>query len=298
MAIAEFKRQESAIVFTSGYMANIGLITSLADKDALILSDAFNHASIVDGCTLSKAKVIVYPHLDFRYVDRMLKENTNHKRRFIITESIFSMDGDIAPLPKLIEISKKSDATLIVDDAHAIGVLGKTGRGGLEYFALDEKDYIVVGTMSKAIGSIGGFVAGSNWIVEFIKNKARTLIYTTALPPIVCAAGICGIKLIEKEGWRRTKLIENISYIKKGLSKIGFSINSLPVPIIPIVIGNTRKALKLASYLWENKIFAPAIKPPTVPEGMCRIRLSISALFDKKHLSLLLEVLSKAIKII
>lgn len=236
--IAKFKNEESSLIFNTGYMANLGVISAICDENYYIFSDELNHASIIDGCRLSKAKTIIYKHNDMYDLEEKIKE-VNPKYGVIVTDSVFSMDGDICNLPKIIEISNRYNLLTIVDDAHATGVIGKSGRGSSEYFNL--KPDITIGTLSKAIGSEGGFVCASSDIIDYLKNKARSFIFSTALSPSIIAGSIKSIDIIEKNQTLVKKLQSNVKYMVKGLKNIGFDTKSL-TPIIPILIGEEKNS--------------------------------------------------------
>lgn len=270
--IADFKGTEAAVVFGTGYMANMGTITALTGRGDLILSDELNHASIIDGCRLSRAEVNIYPHMDVPGIEKALS-SSKHRRKLIITDGIFSMDGDIAPLPDIKEIAEKYDAMVMVDDAHATGVLGKHYRGTADHFNVDVD--INMGTLSKALASAGGYVAGTSELVEYLRNRARSFIYSTALPPPAVAAAKTAIDIIES-GNPTKKLWENVALYKKGLGEIGFMTNSM-TQIIPLMIGGSAKTMESAVELERLGVFAQGIRPPTVPEGMGRIRTSVMA---------------------
>lgn len=281
--VARFKGCQSAIVFSTGYMANIGLITSVASKGDLIISDELNHASIIDGCRLSKAETKVYPHKDVEKLKEILSQGNSsspeggYKKMIIITDGVFSMDGDIAPLPEIIEAAKEYNAIVILDDAHATGVLGENGRGTPEYFGLEDENLIQVGTLSKALGSLGGYVAGLEVIIEHLRNNARSFIYSTALPPSVCAASIAAIDILEGEPWIRKRLWENVARFRKGLIDLGYNTVRSQAQMVPIVIGDTHLTMEFAKAIFEKGIYAPGIRPPTVPEGNSRIRATLMA---------------------
>jgi glycine C-acetyltransferase/8-amino-7-oxononanoate synthase len=270
--IAKFKGMEDAVVFSTGYMANIGTIAALFGKNDLILSDELNHASIIDGCRLSHAEVVVYPHRDTSFMEKTLR-NSKHKRKLIVTDGIFSMDGDLAPLPLIVELAEKYDAVVMVDDAHATGVLGKHRRGAADYFNVDVD--INMGTLSKALASIGGYVAGSGELIDYLRNKARTFIYSTALPPASVAAAMAAVDVIEKEDPAK-KLWQNIALYKKGLVEMGINITS-ETQIIPLMTGGAEETMEVSQELLRLGVFAQGIRPPTVPEGMGRIRTSLMA---------------------
>ncbi|MBI5700250.1 8-amino-7-oxononanoate synthase [Candidatus Saganbacteria bacterium] len=279
--IAEFKKSEAAIVFPTGYMAIIGAITSLVDENDTVIIDRLNHASIIDACKLSKAKLQVYKHRNTATKDHsdlvtILKRSRKFRRRLIVSDAVFSMDGDIAPLKEIIDLGKKYDAITMADYAHATGVVNIEGRPD-----------IMMGTLSKAIGSLGGFVAGSRELIDYLRNKARSFIYTTALPASVCAASIAAFEVIENSPDIATKLHSNIATIDK---------NAL-TPIIPIIIGDANKTMEISTKLFERGLFVSGIRPPTVPTGESRIRITISAKHTKEELdclaSSLLELIQK-----
>lgn len=273
--IATFKQTEAARLFSSGYLANIGVLSALAEAEDVILSDQYNHASIIDGCRLSKAKTCIYRHVDMEDLERKLAATTKYKQRFIVTDGVFSMDGSIAPLDRMMELADHYHAYVIVDDAHATGVLGQSGRGTSAYFGIMPD--VVIGTCSKAIGTEGGFVAGSSILVDFLKNHARTFIFQTALSPAICAATYTAIELIEQDANRREHLHYNIRKLKEGLNDMGYAVKGDHTAIIPVIIGEQQLALEFAKELEEKGIYAPAIRPPTVPNGESRIRLTVTA---------------------
>ncbi len=288
--IARFKRRESAILFSSGYLANLGVITSLVGRDDVVIVDRLNHASIIDAARLSLAKLLVYPHKDMLRLERILANCQNYKKRLVVTDSIFSMNGDIAPLPEIVSLAERYGAFVMIDEAHATGVLGEKGRGAEEHFGLEGKIDIVMGTLSKAVGSLGGFVAGSRKLIEYLKNRARSFIYTTALPPGVCAASLAGLDLIENEPLYRKRLWQNVKYIRDGLLKMGFDLMGSETQIIPILIGEVEKTMEISEYLFSQGIFIPGIRPPTVPADRCRLRMSLMATHTREDLDRLLEV--------
>lgn len=283
--IAKFKNEESSLIFNTGYMANLGVISAICDENYYIFSDELNHASIIDGCRLSKAKTIIYKHNDMYDLEEKIKE-VNPKYGVIVTDSVFSMDGDICNLPKIIEISNRYNLLTIVDDAHATGVIGKSGRGSSEYFNL--KPDITIGTLSKAIGSEGGFVCASSDIIDYLKNKARSFIFSTALSPAIIAGSIKSIDIIEKNQILVKKLQSNVKYMVKGLKNIGFDTKSL-TPIIPILIGEEKIALKFSEKLLEEGIYIPAIRYPTVKKGEAILRLTLMSTHDFEDLDFALN---------
>jgi len=294
--IAGFKKCEDAIYFSSGYMANIGLITSLAGEGDLIISDELNHASIIDGCRLSKAETRVFPHRNIDSLRKiLLNDNMNsyrngYKKRIIITDGIFSMDGDIAPLAEILEVAKVFDSFVIVDDAHATGVLGDNGNGTAEYFGLKDENLIQMGTFSKALGTMGGYVSGSSLLIDYLKNKARSFIYSTSPPPSICASSIAAIDIIENEPEIRKRLWRNINRLKRGLDDLGFNTIDSQTQIVPLLIGDISLTRNFTNLIFERGIYAPLIRPPTVPEGMSRIRLSLMATHTDEQINRVLSV--------
>ncbi len=292
-SIARFKGTEAAIVFNSGYAANTGIIPAIAGTGDVILSDSLNHASIIDGCRLSRAEVMVYRHKDVGQVETLLQKYLNARRKLIVTDGVFSMDGDIAPLRDLVSLSEKYDAILMVDDAHGTGVLGKTGRGTVEHLGLSGRVPILMGTLGKAFGSFGAYAAGSNNLINMLINNARSYIYSTALPPSVCAASLAAIAVVEQDPERRDRLWKNRSRFVKGLKSIGISTGNSETPIIPIVIGDSGRALKAAERLFECGIYASAIRPPTVPVNAARIRTTVTAAHTEDDIDSALGIFRK-----
>jgi len=290
--ISKFKGKEASIVFPTGYMANIGTISSLVSKGDLVICDKLNHASIIDGCRLSGAGFRVYPHCDMKKLENILKKATQYSRKLIVTDTVFSMDGDIAPLPDIVRIAHKYKAMVMADEAHGTGVFGKRGGGVVEHFNLSKKIDIVMGTLSKAVGSLGGYVSGDEDLINFLRNKARPFMYTTALPPAVCAASIAGIKLIQKNPLLRRSLWNNVRYLKKELDLLNFDLIPSESPIIPILIGDAKKAVDVSKLLYKKGILIPAIRPPTVPTRSSRLRMTVMSTHTRKDLERLLEVLS------
>ncbi|MHC4267489.1 MAG: 8-amino-7-oxononanoate synthase [Planctomycetota bacterium] len=290
--ISLFKEKESAIVFPTGYMANIGAISSLVSKGDLVICDKLNHASIIDGCRLSGADFRVYAHCDIEKLENILKKSSNYPRKLIVTDSVFSMDGDLAPLPDIVSIASKYKAIVMVDEAHGTGVFGKKGRGVVEHFNLNKEIDIIMGTFSKAIGSLGGYVCGDVDLINFLRNKARSFIYTTALPPAVCAASIAGLKLIQKQPSLRESLWDNIRYLKDKLTLLNFNVITSESPIIPILIGDADKAVSVSKALYEKGILIPAIRPPTVPANSSRLRMTVMSTHTQDDLDKLLDALS------
>lgn len=282
-ALAAFKGSESALAFTSGYTANVGVISALCHKDTVIFSDALNHASIIDGCRLARGLTVVYAHNDMDDLQKKIRQ-LRPRQGFIITDGVFSMDGDLARLPELAHIARRHGLTLIVDDAHATGVLGATGRGTLEHFGLSHEDVpIVTGTLSKAIPSEGGFVCGSQSLCELLRNTARPFIFTTAPSPVVVAAAAAGIEHIAAHPELVRHLQNNVAYFTRKLAEQGMSVPR-ESPIIPIMVGEEEKAARAAEALLALGVFAPCIRYPTVPKGQARLRLTVMAAHTRNDL--------------
>jgi len=291
-AIAHFKGSEAALVLGSGYLANQALLTALVGAGDAIFSDALNHASIVDGCRLSRASVYIYPHGDVTALARLL-ETTDCDRRLIVTDGLFSMDGDIAPLDRICDLADRHGAIVAVDDAHATGVLGDGGRGTLSHFGIDGSRAITMGTLGKALGSYGAFVAGPRAVIELLINRGRSFIYSTALPPPVVVAARLAIQMVEDDPGRLQRLRERIAYLRTGLEGLGIPLPRDPTPIIPIVVGTAAAATELSAALLDDHVWIPAIRPPTVPDGASRLRLSLTAGHSEGQLDYLLACLAR-----
>ncbi|MFH0966591.1 MAG: 8-amino-7-oxononanoate synthase [Methanobacteriota archaeon] len=281
--IADFKKQESSVLFNCGYMANVGGISALAGKDDIIYSDTLNHASVIDGARLSKANISVYDHGDTRDLEAKIRAS-GKEGGLIVSDGVFSMDGDIAPLPELTEIASQYECALMIDDAHGTGVLGKTGRGVCEHFNLYEGVDLHMGTLSKALGSEGGFIAGSDILADLLRNVARPFIFSTALAPSSVAAASAAIDVLREETWRVRTLSENSRYLREGMRSIGLTVPDGITPIIPVIVGQNKDTISFSSILEQEGIFSPAIRPPTVPEGLGRIRVTTMATHTREHL--------------
>lgn len=290
-AIAQFKGAKAAILFPTGYMANIGVITALLGKGDIVVCDRLNHASIIDGCKLSQTTFRIYPHADMDGLERILRMSKDFRRRMIITDTVFSMDGDLAPMEEIIHLANEYNAITMVDEAHGTGVFGSHGRGVLEHLGLEGKVDIVMGTLSKAVGSIGGFVCGDWDLINYLRNKARSFIYTTALPPSVCAASITGLEIIKDEPQLKEALWRNVRYLRKCLSREGIDIKNSQSPIIPIIIGDAEKTDKIAKLLARHKILIPAIRPPTVPNESSRLRITVMSSHTSQDVDMLVNTL-------
>ncbi|MDU4889521.1 MAG: 8-amino-7-oxononanoate synthase [Clostridium sp.] len=291
--LAEMKHTEAALVFNTGYMANVGVISAICDEDYIIFSDELNHASIIDGCRLSKAKTIIYRHNDMVDLEKKLKENT-YKKGLIVTDGVFSMDGDIANLPEIIKLSKKYRVLTMVDDAHGTGVLGRHGRGTAEYHGVEGLIDIYMGTLSKAIGSEGGFVCGSRVMIEYLKNSARSFIFSTALSPATIAASLKALEILRVDNRKISDLQENIKYFCHLLNQMGIEVSSESA-IIPIIMGDENKALSAAEELLKEGIFVSAIRYPTVEKGKARLRITIMASHSKEELKFAAEKIAAVV---
>jgi 8-amino-7-oxononanoate synthase len=291
--LAAFKRVEAALVFPTGYQANLGLITTLAEDCSVLYADRLCHASLIDACRLCDVPLRVYRHRDHAQLTRLLQRGRAPRPALVVTDGVFSMDGDLAPLPELDKVAEQAGATVVVDDAHGTGVMGATGRGTMEHFGLEDRPLVQMGTLSKALGGLGGFVAGSRDLIEYLVNRARAFIYTTALPPAQAAAAIAALDVIEDEPERRERLWVLRRRLHDGASQAGFDTLDSRSPIIPLLIGDAEAALRLSETLLSHGIYAPAIRPPTVPAGTSRIRLSVTAGHTPAQIDHLLEVLQK-----
>ncbi|MDK2817091.1 MAG: 8-amino-7-oxononanoate synthase [Moorella sp. (in: firmicutes)] len=297
--IARFKGTEDAIVFSSGFLANLGVISALVGRGDLVLSDELNHASIIDGCRLSRATVKVFHHRDTAHLrDILLAERKSHRRCLIVTDGVFSMDGDIAPLPQLLQLAEEFQALLMVDDAHATGVLGKKGAGTVEHFGLEGRGIIQMGTLSKALGSEGGYVAGNAILVDYLRNRARSFIFSTAPSPPVVAAAMAALEVLEEEPHLLDQLHANVQRLYRGLKEMGFRVLPTASAIIPLMVGDAHHAMVLAAALAEKGVFVPAIRPPTVPEGTSRLRITVMATHKPEELQRALEAFLSAGKML
>lgn len=276
--LAAFEAQPAAVLFPTGYAANIGTVTALVGKEDIIFSDALNHASLIDGCRLSGATVQVYEHANTDHLESLLQSATGYRRRYIITDSLFSMDGVAAPLVRLCDLSDRYDAALIVDEAHATGVFGRHGRGLVEEMGVDSRIAVRIGTLSKAAGSMGGFVAGPYHLVEWLWNRARTQMFSTALPPASCAAACAAIEIIRCEPGRRAHLAALSNRLRVRLAADGMSVNAEGIgPVVPVILGTPDATMSVVAQLEKRGFLVAGIRPPTVPEGTSRLRISVTA---------------------
>lgn len=281
--IAAFKRAEAALVFNTGYMANVGVISAIADKSWTIFSDRLNHASIIDGCRLSGAEIVVYNHGDPADLETKVKRYPGRKG-LIITDGLFSVDGDIAPLPALVEIARTHQLLLMVDDAHATGVLGESGGGTADYFGITGGIDIAMGTFSKALASEGGFIAGKRSLIDYLANTARSFIFSTALSPATIATSLAALDIVRTEPQRRKTLLTNAAWFREQLRAIGFHLADCPTPVLSVVLGAADLAVDFSERLMEKQIFVSAIRPPTVPAGASRLRINLMATHTREDL--------------
>jgi glycine C-acetyltransferase len=295
--IAAFKHTEACVVFQSGFAANAGTVSAILGPEDHIISDALNHASIIDGCRLSRAKIHVFPHKDTAKAAAILNElegKSGHK--LLITDGVFSMDGDIGPLPALVEIAERHGAIMMIDDAHSSGVLGRNGRGTVDHFGLHGRVDVQVGTLSKAIGVLGGYVCGSRDLIEFLYHRARPFLFSTSHPPAVAAACLAAFDILEHEPERIEKLWENTRYFKSLLKSAGFDTGESETPITPIIVGEAKMAHAYSKALFENGLLATGIGFPTVPEGKARIRTIVTATHPRDMLDRAGEILASVAK--
>ncbi|MBD2073220.1 8-amino-7-oxononanoate synthase [Phormidium sp. FACHB-592] len=305
-AIASLKQTEAALVFSSGYLANLGTVSALVGKRDLILSDQYNHSSLKQGAVLSGATVLNYAHCDVVQLQQLLEQHRErHRRCLLLTDSVFSMDGDLCPLPELLALAETFDAMLLVDEAHATGVLGTTGAGCVEHFGCTGRAIVQVGTLSKALGSLGGYVAGSATLIDYLRNRAAGFIYTTGLSPADTAAALAAVTIVQQDPDRRAQLWQNVTQLKQALQPLSqqltattdTAITLLPSesPILCLQVGSPAIVLHLGTLLRQAGIFAPAIRPPTVPTS--RLRLTLMATHECKHLQQFTTALSQAMQV-
>ena len=291
--LAAWTGRDRALLFATGYMANIGVISALVGRGDWVLEDRLNHASLLDGGLLSGARFKRYPHADASAAERALRQ-CGGKRTLVVSDGVFSMDGDLAPLPELAGIALSAGAWLVIDDAHGFGVLGESGGGTVEHYQLTQEDVpVLVGTLGKAIGTFGAFVAGSHALVEFLIQRARSYIYTTALPPAIAEATRTSLGLLRNEPWRRLKLSRLIQRFRAGAAGLGLALTDSCTPIQPVIVGDARQATERSARLLERGFLVTAIRPPTVPTGSARLRVTLSVLHDDEHIDRLLMALSE-----
>jgi glycine C-acetyltransferase len=300
--IAKFKHVEASVVFQSGFTANAGTVQALLSREDIIISDQLNHASIIDGCRLSRAEIKVFPHKDLEACENILREIEGRKcRKLLITDGVFSMEGDIAPLPQLVELAEKYGCIMMIDDAHASGVLGRHGRGTVDHYNLHGRVDIQVGTLSKAIGALGGYVCSTHDTIEFLYHRARPFLFSTSHPPSVAATCLAALEVLEEEPQLIDRLWANTKFFKEGLKKLGFNTGVSETPITPVIVGDAALAHQFSRELFAAGVFAQGIGFPTVPEGKARIRTIVTATHTQEELTRALEILEnvgKRLKVI
>jgi glycine C-acetyltransferase len=291
--LAEFKRTEAAVVFQSGFTANAGTVSSILGKEDFIVSDELNHASIIDGARLSRATIKVFPHRDVAAARTILESLPRATRRLIITDGVFSMDGDLGPLPALCDLADEFGCVMMVDDAHASGVFGRNGRGTVDHFDVHRRVDVQVGTLSKAIGALGGYVAGSRALIEFLHHRARPFLFSTSHPPSVAASCLAAIEVLETEPALIERLWDNTRYFRAGLEGLGFNTGTSESPITPVIVGEAATAMKLSDRLFEEGVFAQGIGFPTVPQDRARVRTIVTATHTREDLTFALDCFRK-----
>jgi 8-amino-7-oxononanoate synthase len=292
--LARLKGTEAALLFSSGYHANAGIIGALVGRDDAVFSDELNHASIIDGCLLSRAQMIRYRHRDVEELEKLLA-TTKARRKLVATDAVFGMDGDAAPLREIVSRCERHGAMLYLDEAHSTGVLGKTGAGLAEETGLTQSIDVLMGTLGKALGSFGAFVAGSSLLAAWLTSRCRTFIFTTALPPAACGAALAALEVLEKEPERRARLAALSARMKAGLERLGFSMTGVVAPIFPVILGAEQPALEAARALRERGFFVRAIRPPTVPRGTSRLRVSLTAAHTEEQVDDFLQALGEVL---
>ena len=295
--IASFKNREACVVFSSGYVTNLTSISTLFGRGDVVICDKLDHASIVDGCRLSGAAFLRFNHNDLKDLERKLQNTSNNRTRVVIVDAVYSMDGDISPIPEILDLVRKYNALLMVDEAHSLGVLGKNGKGVEEYFGLNNDIDILMGTLSKTIPSVGGYIAGSKILVNYLKHNARAFVFSAALPPAACGAAIASFKVIEKEKWRIEKLSKNINHFLDELKKAGFNTLNSQTAIVPLIIGEEEKTLKVTRFMQDRDIFVLPVLHPAVPINTSRLRMNVTASMDKEHIDFVVDALKEADKL-
>jgi glycine C-acetyltransferase len=291
--LAAFKHVEAVVVFQSGFTANAGTVSAILTKDDVVISDELNHASIIDGCRLSRAAIKVFPHKDANAARTIMKQLPAGQRKLLITDGVFSMDGDLGPLPELCDVAEEFGAVMMVDDAHASGVLGRQGRGTVDHFNCHGRIDIQVGTLSKAVGVLGGYVAGTKDFIEFLYHRARPFLFSTSHPPAVAAACIAALDVLEQEPQWMQQLWDNTNYFKAGLQRHGFNTGRSESPITPVIVGEAPMAAEMSDRLFQAGVFAQSIGFPTVPRGQARLRTIVTATHTREDLDYALEMFGK-----
>lgn len=293
-ALVKWKETEAALIINSGYTANVGILSALASREDVIFSDKLNHASIVDGAILSRAELKRYRHNDIDHLETLLKKTPVHKLKIIVTDTVFSMDGDIAPLRELVALKEKYGAILMIDEAHSSGLYGEKGEGLAHHLGIAEHVDIHMGTFSKALGTFGAYVTGKKYLIDYLINHMRAFIFTTALPPAVLGSIRAAISIVQQEHERRTNLFTHSDYVRNELKRLGFNIGASTTQIVPIIIGDNERTVRFSERLQERGIAAVAIRPTTVPEGTARIRFSLMATLTKQQIDWALEQIALA----
>ncbi len=291
--LAEFKKVEAVVVFQSGFTANAGTVSAILTKEDVVISDELNHASIIDGCRLSRATIKVFPHKDADAARKIVKDLPASQRKLLITDGVFSMDGDLGPLPALCDLAEETGCIMMVDDAHASGVFGANGRGTIDHFGVHGRVDVQVGTLSKAIGALGGYVAGNRNLIEFLYHRARPFLFSTSHPPAVAAACIAALDVLLEEPEIMERLWDNTRFFKTGLSELGFDTGPSESPITPVIAGDSGKANKLSDRLFEEGVFAQAIGFPTVARDRARVRTIVTATHTRSDLQHALDAFAK-----
>src|SRR5687767_13674172 len=291
--LAEFKKVEAVVVFQSGFTANAGTVSAILTKDDVVISDELNHASIIDGCRLSRATIKVFPHKDVDAARRLIKDLPTAQRKLLITDGVFSMDGDLGPLPALCALAEETGCIMMVDDAHASGVFGANGRGTVDHFGVHGRVDVQVGTLSKAVGALGGYVAGNRNLIEFLYHRARPFLFSTSHPPAVAAACIAALDVLLEEPHIIEKLWDNTRFFKAGLERLGFNTGVSESPITPVIAGDSAKANRLSDRLFEEGVFAQAIGYPTVARDKARVRTIVTATHTREDLQFALDTFFK-----
>ncbi|MGB7592714.1 MAG: glycine C-acetyltransferase [Terriglobia bacterium] len=295
--IAKFKHVEASVVFQSGFTANAGTVQAILGREDIIISDQLNHASIIDGCRLSRAEIKIFPHKDMEACENILKEVEARKcRKLLITDGVFSMEGDIAPLPQLVELAEKYGCIMMIDDAHASGVLGRNGRGTVDHYNLHGRVDIQVGTLSKAIGALGGYICSTRDTIEFLYHRGRPFLFSTSHPPSVAATCLAAFEVLEEEPQLIDRLWANTNFFKEGLKKLGFNTGVSETPITPVIVGDAALAHEFSRQLFAAGVFAQSLGFPTVPEGKARIRTIVTATHTQEELTRALEILESVAK--
>ena len=287
--LAEFKHTEAAVVFQSGFTANAGTVSSILTKDDVVISDALNHASIIDGCRLSRAAIRVFPHKDVDAARQISRELPPGQRKLLITDGVFSMDGDLGPLPALCDVAEEYGCIMMVDDAHASGVFGRNGRGTVDHFDVHGRVDVQVGTLSKAVGVLGGYVAGSRALIEFLHHRARPFLFSTSHPPAVAAACLAALDVLLEDTHLIDRLWDNTAFFKAGLKTLGFDIGMSESPITPVIVGDGSRAMALSDRLFERGVFAQGIAFPTVARDKARVRTIVTATHTREQLQFALD---------